>query len=301
MTIWRNKLASGRTAEDGGVVDWGRARRYCREAGLVGVGYGVAGLEDGATLESVLDHWRAAGWGTQPVNTIRALATRTNKGDHVWTRDGSSYWLGCVTGDWRYDASEGAREFDLYNVRDCEWLTVPFDGWTVPGAVVRSFSGRGTTLQRVISDPAARMTDLLWRQATDPSIARDPVDATDVLTSLLDPIDVEDVVLLFLQYQGWLLMPSTRTNDTPVYEAAFRYRADGHTAIVSVKSGHSKVPLAKLAAAAGGGHAFAFSTEGAFEGRPVDFDVEIIDVATIIRFMEEHASLLPMRVAQWLA
>lgn len=47
------------------------------------------------------------------------------------------------------------------------------------------------------------------------------------MTDLFDPIDVEDLVLLYLKHQGWLLIPSTRQHDTPVYEAAFRHTETG--------------------------------------------------------------------------
>jgi hypothetical protein len=299
-TVWRNKISSVRTAADGGVVDWARAKQYCREHDLVGVGYGVAGLDESAPLTAVLEHWRNAGWGMTPIHTITRLAKQTQIGDFVWNRDGSAYWLGQIQGGWHYDPSDGAEEFDLYNVRPCQWVATPFDGWEVPGAVVRSFSGRGATLQRVLSIPAGTETELLWRRATDPSAGRGTIDAAEVLTGLLDPTDVEDVVLLYLQYQGWLLMPSTRMRDTPVYEAAFRHREDARTAIVSVKSGHTPVPLAPLAAAARDGEAFAFSTENAFEGEPSDFGVNIISVESVVDFMETHAALLPLRVARWL-
>ena len=58
-------------------------------------------------------------------------------------------------------------------------------------------------------------------------------------------------MLVYLQAEGWLLMPSTRQKSTPTYEAAFRSLEDGRLAVVSVKSGGTTVPIPELAAEAG--------------------------------------------------
>ncbi len=42
------------------------------------------------------------------------------------------------------------------------------------------------------------------------------------MVDLFEPEDVEDLVLLWLQQQGWLLIPSSRKHDTPMYEARIR-------------------------------------------------------------------------------
>jgi hypothetical protein len=42
MTVWRIKLNSQRSEEDGGSPDWDEAKEYCRKAGLVGVGWGLS-------------------------------------------------------------------------------------------------------------------------------------------------------------------------------------------------------------------------------------------------------------------
>jgi hypothetical protein len=49
MTVWRIKLNSGVAADqEGGEVNWDKAKEYCRKAGLVGVGWGAPGIENGA-------------------------------------------------------------------------------------------------------------------------------------------------------------------------------------------------------------------------------------------------------------
>lgn len=112
---------------------------------------------------------------------------------------------------------------DLYNIRPARWLDAPYRDFEVPRAVVRSFTGVGQTLRRIGDHPeATRVSEMLWTAAIDPSARIKPMTVSEVMTDTLDPIDVEDVVLLYLQNHGWVLIPSSRMHDTPMYEAALR-------------------------------------------------------------------------------
>src|SRR5690349_20115517 len=109
MTVWRIKLNSMRAEEDGGSPDWDQAKAYCREAGLVGVGWGLSKLRHGAKLQTVLDAWLQLPGGKSGADTISRLANQVQKGDLMWTRDRPGwYWLCQITGPWRYDKSEGS-------------------------------------------------------------------------------------------------------------------------------------------------------------------------------------------------
>jgi hypothetical protein len=78
-------------------------------------------------------------WGA---DTIARLANDVKDGDLMWTRDGlGRYWLGQITGPWRFDKSPDSVKFDLYNVRPCRWLKTSFRDFDVPGAVVNGFTG----------------------------------------------------------------------------------------------------------------------------------------------------------------
>lgn len=244
MTVWRAKLNSGYPS-----VDWDGTKEYCRRADVVGVGWGLPSIRDGASLDEViasiseLEDWIPAG-----PQVIRRLAEQVEDGDFVWTRDRSgAYWLCRITGPWRYDASEEAMKWDVNNVRPCEWLESSLRDFEVPGAVVRSFVGSATALRRVTGAAAARVTEMIYERAKNPDAEWPPLDPADVITDLLDPTDIEDIALLFLQEQGWLLLPSTRMRDTPLYEAALRHRDDGRLAVLAVKSGQDNVvPVAEV-------------------------------------------------------
>jgi hypothetical protein len=233
---------------------------------------------------------------------IARLAEAVADGDLFWTRDRlGRYWLGRVSGQWYYDASPVAHAWDLNNVRPCRWLDRPFHDYEIPGAVVRNFAGVGETLRRIKQPAATRVTTMLWEREADPRAPWPKFTATEALTDLMDPTDVEDVVLLWLQTQGWLLLASSRMRDTPMYEAAFRHRDRDAVGVVSVKSGGSaQVPIPELATAAGEAEAFAFSTHARYSADPEAHGVTAIDPAQIVAFMEDQPELLPPRVAHWL-
>jgi hypothetical protein len=304
MTVWRIKLNPMRTADqEGGVVDWDEAKRYAREASIVGVGWGIPGVKDGASLQDVLAAVMQLPDGKAGRYTIARLANQVEDGDLLWTRDGlGRFWLGQVAGPWRYDRSPGSVRFDFYNLRPCHWLDKSFRDYEVPGAVGRSFTGHAWTLARIGNHPVAiRISEMMWARESDPSTVIPPVAPAQAISDLLDPIDVEDVVLLYLQYKGWLLLPSTRMHDTPMYEAALRHPDTGQVAVVSVKSGSSNpVDIPKLAEAAGSAQAYAYSTHGMYIAPPSQHGVIEIPTSELVSFMAEHTELLPPRVSRWL-
>lgn len=300
MDVWRIKLNSGRHNQGD------HAKAYCREASVVGVGWGrPETLADGALLEEVIaavseiEDWLPTG-----PTMIKRLARTVHDGDLMWTRDRSGgFWLGRIEGPYRYDASDVGTRWDLNNVRPCQWLQSAFRDYEIPGGVVRSFAGRGATLQRVKEPAAVRVTEMLWRRESGDPEAWRAMSAEEVISGLLDPTDVEDLVLLHLQLDGWLLLPSSRMHDTPIYEAALR-RPDGQLAVVSVKSGSSApVRIARLAAAAadGGAQAFAYSTHKRYTELPADHGVVEIRRDQLVALMADHQQVLPPRIAQWLS
>lgn len=306
-TVWRAKIHSLREdfLSDG---QRDQARAYCRRAGVVGIGWGrwTLTVPDRAPLKDVLaeiggiEGWKAGG------HTVRRLAVDAERGDLVWNRDSSgAYWLGRITGPWSFDGSAEASKWDLNNVRDCEWLAQSYRDWEVPGAVVRSFTGPGSSFSRVAPDERGgwRVTELIWQQTKDPKAESPALDPEEVITDLLDPTDAEDLALLYLQSLGWLLLPSSRMNDTPLYEAALKHIDDGRLAVVSVKSGgKNKVPVSAVVDAVEeqGAEVFVFSTHESFDGDPEQLGATKISKAEIAEFMTARPELLPPRITHWI-
>jgi len=306
-TVWRAKIHSLREdfLSDSQRDD---ARAYCRQAGVVGIGWGRWTLKapDGAPLDDVLaeiggiEGWKPGG------HTVRRLAQDAKCGDLVWNRDSSgAYWLGQINGPWRFDASPEASKWDLNNVRDCEWLTRSYRDWEVPGAVVRSFTGRASSFSRVAPDERGgwRVTELIWEQTKDPTATPPAFDPEEIITDILDPTDAEDIALLYLQSRGWLLLPSSRMHDTPLYEATLKHIDDGRLAVVAVKSGAmNAVPVSDVVGTVSGRDAqvFVFSTHEKFAGNPEELGATEISRAEIAEFMSARPDLLPPRIFHWI-
>jgi hypothetical protein len=305
-TVWRTKIHSLREDfRDDAQRD--EARAFCRRAGVVGIGWGRWTLKvpDGAPLEKVLaeiqliEGWKPGG------ATVRRLAEDAKCGDFVWNRDSSgAYWLGRITGPWRFDGSPEASRLDLNNLRDCEWLPRSYRDWEVPGAVVRSFTGRASSFCRVAPGERGgwRVTEFIWEQTKDPTAKPPTFDSEEIITDLLDPTDAEDIALLYLQAQGWLLLPSSRMNDTPLYEAALRHTGNGRLAVVAVKSGGQNVvpvPDVVKAVADRDAQVFVFSTHERYAGDPGELGATKISRAEIAEFMSSKPELLPPRIAHW--
>lgn len=305
-TVWRAKIHSLR--EDF-VSDEQRdqARAYCRQAGVVGIGWGRWTLKvpDGAPLKDVLEEIKGIEGWKPGGHTIRRLAGDVECGDLVWNRDSSgAYWLGRIAGPWRFDGSAEASRHDLNNVRDCEWLAQSYRDWEVPGAVVRSFTGPGSSFSRVAPGERGgwRVTELIWQQTKNPDAKPPVLEPEEIITDLVDPTDAEDLALLYLQARGWLLLPSSRMNDTPLYEAALKHIDDGRLAVVSVKSGsNNKVPVSAVVEAVEeqGAEVFVFSTHESFDGEPGELGAMKISKAEIAEFMSARPELLPPRITHW--
>jgi hypothetical protein len=142
---------------------------------------------------------------------------------------------------------------------------------------------------------------MTYEAATEPTTERPALDPEEVVTDLLDPTDAEDVALLFLQAKGWLLMPSTRMGDTPLYEAALRHRDDGRLAVLAVKSGENNlVPVEEVVSAVPNAEIFVCSTHDAYSAPPEEHGATAIRREHLVHFMADRPELLPPRISRWL-
>lgn len=134
------------------------------------------------------------------------------KGSLVWSRRrDSSYWLGEITGKWRYRDGPEAQRLDMFNVRRCRWWHVGTQD-SVPGIVVSNFN-RQKALNPVADRGAVLYTRRLHAQLSGAAREMAPAEPHDVIESLLGATDLEDLVAVYLQDQQGLVLinraPST--------------------------------------------------------------------------------------------
>ena len=124
--MWRTKLRS--TRPEPPVVHTEQVA-HCLRSGLIGIGWGIDELGDGAPLDKVLAAIEARdqpGWGARSARIVRRFALEAEVGDFVWTRDTNGQYLLCrIVGPHRYDLSPAATAVDVHQVRAADWAPRP--------------------------------------------------------------------------------------------------------------------------------------------------------------------------------
>ncbi len=296
--LWRTKLRS--TLEG---VDHKEQVDHCVLGGIIGIGWRMDDLGADATLDQACQLIEATpGWGLTPAQTVRRFGEQAKDGDFVWTRDTHGrYWLCRITGPYRYDGSDAAKAVDVHQVRDAEWAPEPLNDLEVPGGVIRCFVGTGSSFSRIHDGPARQLTPYLWEKLHGRELPKVGITPEQVLTSHLDPYDVEDLIYLWLQVaRSYVALPRARQRDTPAYEWTMLHRDTRRKSIVQVKTGSDHVNLQALADAKTDQQTdtFAFATCGQYDGERGLVD-EIITRDELLAFVAQNPDLLPKRVSTW--
>ncbi len=296
--LWRTKLRSTLPG-----VDHAAQVDHCVRGRLIGIGWRMDGLGPDTPLDVACKRIEdTAGWGRTPAQTVRRFGSDAQIDDFVWTRDTHGrYWLCKITGPYRYDGSEAARDVDVHQVRDAAWAPRALNDLEVPGAVIRAFIGTGLSFSRIWDERARALTPYLWEKLHGRPLPALEITPLDVLTSHLDPYDVEDLVYVWLQVaRGYVALPRARQRDTPAYEWTMIHRRTRRRGIVQIKTGSDHVDLQALADARADDQTdtFAFATCGDYDGNR-HVVTEVIECRDLLAFAAEHPGLLPARVRTW--
>src|SRR4051794_8565165 len=134
--VWRTKLRSTRPVPP---VNWAEQVAHCLDENLIGIGWGLDEVDDGAQLCAVLEAIESkveAGWGRRSARIVRRFGEEAQVGDFVWTRDTRGRYLLCrITGNYRYDMSAEAMAVDVHQVRAVDWAPTALNDLDVPGGV----------------------------------------------------------------------------------------------------------------------------------------------------------------------
>jgi hypothetical protein len=217
------------------------------------------------------------------------------EGDLVWFRhpDGA-YFVAEVTGAWEYRYEGDHIDADIVNIRPARIVKVGLED-SVPGNIIACFRPP-MTLQTIANRDMLIFTQRLLGLPTDlAGLPTDLARSSDVLDYLTDE-DLEDVVAIYLQMRGWLIIPNTRRSDTHRYEFILVHRQTGERAMVQVKSGGTWLPAAGYQ---GRVKTFLFAASGSY-GNVIPDNVEAIKPTTLRDFMNEHQQFLPKRVVNWM-
>jgi hypothetical protein len=216
---------------EGGEGDVFFSTNFCLQNSLIGMGWPIVKTE--ITRSSDFDWYRRAAdeqYGNR-WTSVWNFVQSVREGDLVWFRDPDGcYYVAEVTGAWEYRYEGDHIRAGIVNIRPARIIQVGLAD-RVPGKIIACFRPP-MTLQTIVSRDMLIFTQHLLGL---PPAVSGSVDVLDYLTSE----DLENVVAVYLQTRGWLIIPGTRRCDTPHYEFVLVHGQTGERAIVQVKSGNT--------------------------------------------------------------
>ena len=207
----------------------------------------------------------------------KVLGLQMQVEDFCWTYASHTgeYWCCRIDGEFEYRTGGDFDKYDLHLTRRCTWkLAGAADA--VPGVVRRAFAGQFGAVSRITSTAtnAIEAAEVLFG-------FKKPIPNGD-LFAVAGPEDLEDLVALYLQEQGWRVFPSTSKVSMASYEFVLVDRDTGKHAAVQVKSG------------------FVFMTNPVAVVADTDPRTKRIGRDEINAFARAHWKLLPKRLqARW--
>lgn len=208
---------------------------YCLRNGILGVGWRTNSQRNTKKWD---EYFNEASQIHGNLQVCKYIHKWVSEGDLVWTRDpdAKQYYLARVTSGWEYWTSPEEKELDIdiANVFRCVFQRVDIDA--VPGKIVACF--RATrSIQEVADDKAREYSKHLWnRLSTEPVYPIDRSVFSDIFM-MLDDEETEDLLFLYLQSQGWYVLPNSRKGDTKRYEFLIVNPLNGEKALTQVKTG----------------------------------------------------------------
>ena len=289
---------------DGGAGDPRLSFEYCLQHDVLGMGWSLPQAEPDLNWGEYHEA-AVADYGHANLANVRYLHDNVQEDHLIWTRDTEGiYYLARVVGPWQYVANDQAIEADIVNVVPCQIHRLQVD--EVPGKVVACFRPP-KTIQAIRDNTIGAYSRLLWNLYA--GIQHYPPEEQPIrdIFALLDAKATEDAVAIFLQLNGWLLVPGSRQANNMGYEYILIHRDTGQRAVVQVKTGHTALnqdDWAMIAARLNEGpnantKVILFQSYGNYTGdnHPL---VECVDPHELRKFLIANRSLLPGSISHWI-
>lgn len=279
----------------GGLANKRATFDHCVAKGVLGLGWALPspGNRPIGWSQYVTEATKLYG-SARELSRVKYLHDRVAIDDLIWTRDlDGRYYLAQALASWCYDDSQDAWNADVVNIIPCDIRLIGLAD-SVPGKVVSCF--RPTrAIQQIADDTISSFSQLKWNEVSgSPKYA--PANSRLDLFALIGDQATEDLVLLYLQLDGWLVMASTRRGDTLAYELVLVHRETCERAVVQVKSGDD--PLDPSGWAGRSERVFLFQAHGRY-GSASAPGVECIQPQAILDLVSARPQLMPSAVASW--
>jgi hypothetical protein len=180
-----------------------------------------------------------------------------------------------------------AKDIDIANIFRCELVKVDIDD--VPGKVVACFRP-ARTLQEIADPVAIEYSKLLWNILSKTECYDvDKGKISDIFT-MLDDEETEDLIFLYLQTQGWYVLPNSRKADTMSFEYLCVSPNTGEIVGTQVKTGFSSIN--KDLYQSSSCRVFLFQPNNCYIGNN-ERNVIVIERDTILNFITGSKAWLP--------
>lgn len=288
MTVFRLHIRPG-----GGLANSEFSFAYCLQEQVLGVGWQTYSDKVISTWE---EYETEASQHHDDLSRVRYLKNYVKKDDLIWTRCTSGhYYLAKVASEWEYLTSKQAEDADIVNVVRCEILRVPgIDA--VPGKVVACF--RPTrTIQEIADEHMQQYSQYLWNTLCGTSYYPPAENVGGSVFPFLGSDATEDVIFIYLQTKGWLVVPNSRKADTMSFEFYLIHRETRERAVVQIKTGNTSLNTDEWKDRLE--RVFLFQSNGLYYGDSHP-SVVCIPPAEIEAFMDENRYLLPASTLYWM-
>ena len=279
----------------GGLADHSFSFDYCLDNGVLGLGWPLDTPHNSDLTWEQYENLATKKYGKNDLSRVRNLHEKVRPDDLIWTRDKSGkFYLAKVTSTWKYVDTEESRKADITNIVGCQFQPVPRAD-DVPGKIVAHFRAP-MAIQCVTEPTATSYSRWLWNYLTESQDYSVEHGDSDNLFALLGSETTEDVIFIYLQTNGWLILPNSRKADTMRYEFTAKKRDGNVTAVVQVKTGNTPLNVDDYANA--DDYVFLFQSNGNYKGNNLA-GVECLRPSDIERFIREHIHIMPGVVQKW--
>lgn len=315
--VYGMKLQPGDAQEDANPFE------HCQDEEIIGVGWGLDNDRSYGSFKEVYDYHKAVyqdrieqGKKGTRLNqdgrltaALRYILDEIEVGDYVWVNEGNRFALCKVNGGWELTAhlsgeeQETFKKNDIHHYRSVDWVNLPYS--LVPGYVRRKFSGRFGTLNELdsgINEDSKEVIKALHSQGnlkSDSALDRHQIGNkirradSERLFNILGGDETEDIVLSYLQSEGWRIIKSSTSNSQAKIECEMRTEQDGESVLgyVQVKTGDAGVNPDTYEEYTEDGKMIFFVQSGVnVEGRE---RMSAIDSKTIHEYMASSYNYLP--------
>lgn len=271
---------------------------YCLRKEILGVGWQVEVPTETNLTWDMYEQLALKKFSPEERRGFDYLYKNVKTDDLIWTRNKTGdYYLAQALSPWEYFDTEDGRRADIVNIVRCKIQRVPLAD-DVPGKVVACFRPR-RAIQRINDSTVALYSKLLWNQLSESEYYPRQINDSHNIFAYLDSKTTEDVIFIYLQTEGWLMIPNSRQTDTMNYEYIAISRHNYDRAVVQVKTGHTPLSSEREEWSSSADQVFLFQANGNYLGSEHP-DVHRLMPEDIEVFMWNNVEIMPSAVQRWI-